>query len=273
MPLLKRIIIIILFLVFTPFVYSQERRDEALKYYERGKIYYDQGRYTEAQEEFQKAIEILKEKESETKEGVTPLTSKPAEKPIQTEYIIGEDDVLYILVWQNPDLTMDVIVRPDGRISFPLIGDIPAKGLTLSQLDEIITERLKEYIRFPEVSISLKKLGGKKVIVLGEVVRPGVYAVSGARTILEAIGLAGGFTRDAVASSVILIRGGFEKPQAKRLNLTKALKGDLRQNISLQAEDIIFIPKKFISNLTYFLNQVLEPLAKGAYTSKEIQTW
>jgi protein involved in polysaccharide export with SLBB domain len=90
---------------------------------------------------------------------------------------------------------------------------------------------------------------------------------------MEAIGLAGGFTRDAVPSSTILIRGGFTAPNAQRINLSKLLKGDLRQNIGLQSEDIVFVPRKFISDVNYFLSQILDPLAKGAYTKKELQSW
>ena len=135
-------------------------------------------------------------------------------------------------------------------------------------------ERLKEYIRYPEVSVSIRKLGGKKVIVLGQVGKPGVYSVTGARTILEAIGLAGGFTDHAVSSSVILIRGGFSNPEAQRINLAKAIKrADISKNISLESEDIVFVPKKFVANLNYFMSQVLGPVSKGIYTARELRDW
>jgi polysaccharide export outer membrane protein len=162
-------------------------------------------------------------------------------------------------------------VRPDGRVSFPLIGDVQATGLTITELDADITERLKEFIRHPEVSISIRKIGGQRVLILGEVMSPGIYSVKGAKTALEAVGLAGGFTRDSVPSSTVLIRGGFQKPDAKRINLSKALKGDLRENASLQPEDILFVPKKFIANLNYFLNQVIGPLAQGAYADTQLR--
>lgn len=263
--------------------YSQDTRDEAQQHYLKGNRYYEQARYEEAQEEFQKALDILLTHRGESLKKA-PAKPEPAPRqeeppPMQKtriasresqeglEYIIGADDVLQISVWQNPDLTQEAIVRPDGRISFPLIGDIQAAGQTVPELDTDVTERLKEYIKYPEVSISIKKIGGQKVIVLGEINSPGVYSVSGAKTILEAIALAGGFTRDAVASSVILVRGGFANPKPQRMNLTKALNGDLRLNVVLQSEDIVFVPKKFIADLNYFLNQILEPLSKGAMAS------
>ncbi len=268
---------------------EKDRKAEAKTHYDLGNILYQQGRFEEAQQEYQKAMEFLKQSEAgktekellAIKEKLPAKVEKPAAKektkiriPV-VEYAISEDDVLKISVWQNPDLDQEVIVRPDGMISFPLIGEVIVKGMTITELDQEITRRLSEFVRSPEVSISLKKIGGSKVIVLGEVMGPGVYAVTGSKTILEAIGLAGGFSRDAVPSSIILIRGGFSQPQAQRLNLSKVLSGRevLQQNIALQAEDIIFVPKKFIADLSYFLSQVLDPLSKGAFTNRELRNW
>jgi len=210
----------------------------------------------------QLAKETIKEQEKEQKE----------EEPRVIEYTIGEADVLYIHVWQEEALSQEVIVRPDGKISFPLAGDVPATGLTFAQLKDELTQRLKEYIKYPVVSISLRKLGGKKVIVLGEVKKPGTYFVTGKNTILEAIGNAGGFTPDAVPSSTILIRGGLEAPIGKRLNLSRLIdKTDMSQNVILQAEDIVYIPKKFIANVNYALSQILGPISRGASTASGIQ--
>jgi polysaccharide export outer membrane protein len=196
-----------------------------------------------------------------------------AETKAATDYIIGEDDTLKISVWQNPDLDQEAIVRPDGKVSFPLIGDIQASGLTIPQFDNEITEKLKEYVKLPEVSISITKIGGSRVVVLGQVSSPGIYSVAGKKTIMEAVAMAGGFTRDAVPSSTVLIRGGFATPNAQRINLSKLLKGDLRQNVVLQSQDIVFVPRKFISDLSYFLNQIIDPISKGAYTNRELMAW
>ena len=284
--ILRLVLILPLFILCVSYSYADAVKEKAREYYLKGNTYYQQGKYKEAQEEYKKALDILTQKEGLTapqKEEVMPAPAnevKPGQeiKKIKQpqaakEYIICDEDALHISVWQNPDLETDAIVRPDGKISFPLIGDVQATGITLTQLDDEITGRLKEYLRYPEVSICIKKLGGQKVMILGEVARPGVYSVTGYKTIIEAISLAGGFTRDAVPSSVVLIRGGFENPQPKRISLSKALKGDLRQNIELKSEDIIFVPKKFIADLNYFLSQVLEPVSRGAFIYKESQTW
>ncbi len=148
-----------------------------------------------------------------------------------------------------------------------------ASGLTITRLDQAVTERIKEYIKYPEVSISIKKIGGQKVFVLGEVRGPGVYSLTGGKTIMEAVSLAGGLTRDAVASSVVVVRGGFQNPTPMRISLNKVLKGDMRQNIALKAEDIVFVPRKFIADLNYFLSQIVDPLAKGAYSYEQYQTF
>ena len=262
--------------------------EQAKEYYTKGNIYYQQGMFKQAQEEYNKAMEVLKSFEGQTAQAPAPKAEveyKPAPvevKPVpaagkggSSEYVIGDDDVIAISVWQNDDLNQEAIVRPDGKISVPLIGDVVARGRTITQLDNELTKLLSEYVRSPEVSISLRKIGGSKVIMLGEIAKPGVYSMSGQKTILEAVGLAGGFTRDAVASSIILIRGGLTDPTATRINLSKALKGRefIKQNVVLQAEDVIFVPKKFIADLNYFLGQIVDPLSKGAYISDEYRSW
>ncbi|MEW6075261.1 MAG: polysaccharide biosynthesis/export family protein [Candidatus Omnitrophota bacterium] len=292
--------------IFLAPLYSQNAtlKEEIKQHYERGNALYEQGKFKEAQEEFDKALQLVGESRANASSGTVDKLgsgkkatieatqkqavridsikkSTPAQKAAsldkkaqkRPEYLIGPYDILQISVWQNKDLDQEVVVRPDGKISFPLVGDMDAEGSTITELDSALTEKLREYVRYPEVSISLKKLGGQKVIVLGEVSSPGVYGVSGTRTVLEAVGLAGGFTKDAVPSAAVLIRGGFTSPDAKRINLSRALKGDLSQNLVLTADDIVFIPKKFIANLNYFLNQILDPVSRGVYISKEINTF
>lgn len=180
------------------------------------------------------------------------------------EYRIGVADRLFIHVWEEEALNQEVIVRPDGRVSFPLAGDVMAAGRTFGQVREELTERLMEYIRTPVVSISLVAVGGRKVIVLGEVDQPGVYGITGSKTILEAIAMAGGFTEHGKPSSTILIRGGIKRPDGARVNLNRAImQQDSALNIELQAEDIIYVPKKFIADVAYFVDNIIAPLTEG----------
>ncbi|HEC69725.1 MAG TPA: hypothetical protein ENI31_05550 [Candidatus Omnitrophica bacterium] len=251
--------------------WAESLEERARQHYKVGNIYYEHGLYQEAEREFRKALELLEKKEKLPRGIKEEEIVKEQEGP---QYVVGIGDILSISVWENPDLTQDVIVRPDGKISFPLIDEVQAAGLTISELDRRITNKLKEYIRFPDVSISLKKMGGRKVIILGQVRSPGVYSLSGSCTLLEAIALAGGFTNDAVTSSVIVIKGGLANPKAERINLARAIrKPQSKQNIVLESEDIIFVPKKFIANLNYFLKQILDPISRGIYTATEFKNW
>lgn len=272
--------------------------DSSARYnYYLGEYYYTQGKYNDAEQYFQRSRdlverkqEVLASKGADTREtkglysgaGTDLLSQEDAKETEKAypsgattvEYTVGEGDVLYISVWQNDDMNQELIVRPDGKISFPLIGDVQAAGRTITAIDDDLTQRLREFIKFPEISISIRKLGGCKVIVLGQVGRSGVYAVSGNKTILEAIALAGGFTSDAVGNSVILVRGGLQKPQALRLNLKKALRGlDLSDNVPLQPEDIVFVPRTFVSDLATIAMQIIDPVSRGSFIVDFIQKW
>jgi polysaccharide export outer membrane protein len=201
------------------------------------------------------------------------LVSQPDAVSPAGDYIIGPGDTLSVSVWENSDLDKEVIVRPDGKISFPLIDDAVAAGLAIPQLRGVITAKLSEFIRYPQVVVSLRAIGGNKIIVLGEVGHPGVFSLSEQKSVLEAVALAGGFTKDAVLDSVIVIKGGLKNPQAMRVNLTKALiRANMKENVLLVSQDIVYVPRRFIANLSYFLNQILDPISKGASIYQQFQT-
>jgi polysaccharide export outer membrane protein len=122
------------------------------------------------------------------------------------EFLLGPEDVLEIVVWRNQDLSRVVVVRPDGMISMPLIGDVQAAGLTTDQLAGRIAKRLKEYKENPTVSVSLKEVNSYNIFVLGEVARPGKYQLKSYTTILQAISLAGGFTPFASKNRLQVVR-------------------------------------------------------------------
>jgi len=209
---------------------------------------------------------IEKRKKEEKKEmGVTKTitTEAPAPETEEREYYIDVGDVLDISVWQIPDLSKsEVIVRPDGKISFPLIGDIKAVGFTLTLLDNIITERLKTYVKAPEVSIMIRRFGeqANKVIILGEIPGPGVYKFSSPPTITEVIAAAGGYSRYAVLNSIMVISGEVRtKPEVTRVNFAQIIKsGRLSENIFLKPNDIVYVPRSFIGNINTFL-EIFQP--------------
>ncbi|MDH4303387.1 MAG: polysaccharide biosynthesis/export family protein, partial [Nitrospira sp.] len=114
-----------------------------------------------------------------------------------TEFLLGSEDQIEINVWKNPDLSRITLIRPDGYVSMPIIGDVQAAGLTADALAAQITERLKGYIQNPSVSVNVKELNSYSVFVLGEVTKPGKYQLKSYVTVLQAISMAGGFTNYA----------------------------------------------------------------------------
>ena len=278
---MKRIVaaaVITLSLMLAGSVFANDAKQKAKEYYDLGNKYYQQGKYKEAQEQYQKALALTKEVQPKVcpvvQQKAAVQVASNADKAVKQstpkgEYLVGPDDILYISVWQNDDLSQEVTVRPDGMISFPLIGDIQASGLTITQLDESITEKIREYIKYPEISVTIRRLGGRKVIVLGQVLYPGVFQVSGAKTMLEAIALAGGFTNDSLAGSTIVIKGIYSgNPKVIRVSANRALNGIMSANPTLDSEDVVFVPKKTIADMNYLISQITTAVQGSQSTSQ-----
>lgn len=132
----------------------------------------------------------------------------PVEYAPPAEFLLGAEDVLTVTVWRNQDLTRDVVIRPDGLISMPLIGDVPAAGLTANQLAKRIADRLTKFIATPTVSVQLKEVNSYFIYILGEVARPGKYPLKSYATVLQGISLAGGFTPFASKNRIHILRVG-----------------------------------------------------------------
>ncbi|WP_447977187.1 polysaccharide biosynthesis/export family protein [Candidatus Nitrospira bockiana] len=143
---------------------------------------------------------------------LSPFDPKPEPAAIATatyasgDYKIGPEDVLEIIVWRNQDLSKTVTVRPDGKISLPLIGDVYAVGLTPDQLTKEIVNRLKEYKENPNVSVVVQQVNSYGIYVLGEVAHPGKYQLKSYTTVLQAVSMAGGFTPYASKSKMFMLR-------------------------------------------------------------------
>ncbi|UCH37917.1 MAG: polysaccharide biosynthesis/export family protein [Candidatus Bathyarchaeota archaeon] len=162
---------------------------------------------------------------------------------ISQDYIIGKGDVLEIVVWRNERISRKVVVRPDGRISLPLIQDIEAKGLTVLQLKNQIINKLKDYMDYPKVSVIVSDTTSYRVSVLGRVERPGVYPITGATTLVEAIALAGGFSEWANKRKIRVVTHEKGKERTITVNYKKFESGkDQSLNITLQPGDIIIVP-------------------------------
>ncbi len=167
-----------------------------------------------------------------------------AEVPADSEhYIIGSEDILYIHLWKEEHLSRTVPVRRDGFISLPLIDEIKAEGLTPLQLKERLTQRFKEYIENPNITVMVMEANSFKVYVHGQVRNPGVYRLRSETSLLQIIGMAGGFTDWANQKKILIIRKEGGKEKRIVVNYKKIVKGeDLGSNIILKAGDTIIVP-------------------------------
>src|SRR3989475_6312808 len=176
--------------------------------------------------------------------------AKAAEKSpliVTPDYIIGPEDVLEITVWRNQDLSKVVAVRPDGRISLPLIGEVTAVGKTPVQVTEGISTKLKEYKENPQVSIVLKEVNSYAIFVLGEVAKPGKYPLKSKTMLLQGITIAGGFTAMAARNKLVVFRfgvngGGQERVKASYDDIV--LRDGSSQNIELKPGDTVVVPSE-----------------------------
>ncbi len=159
------------------------------------------------------------------------------------QYVIGSEDVLYIHVWREDALSRTVPVRVDGNISLPLVHEVKAQGLTPLKLKENLTERFKEFIENPNVSVTVMEANSFKVYVSGQVKAPGVYRLRSETTLLQIIPVAGGFTEWANQKKILIIRKENGKEKRITVNYKKILKGDAPDsNIILKSGDTIIVP-------------------------------
>ncbi|MEW6442920.1 MAG: polysaccharide biosynthesis/export family protein [bacterium] len=159
------------------------------------------------------------------------------------DYVIGIGDELEIFVWRNDQLSRQVTVMPDGRISIPLVQYVQAEGLTVQDLKDRIAEALSPYLENPKVTVIVRATHSCRVSVLGRVVRPGVYPITGSTTLIEAISMAGGLTEWAKKRKITLItqRGGSK--ESLRVNYNEIVSGeDLSRNFVLKRGDTIVVP-------------------------------
>jgi polysaccharide export outer membrane protein len=164
-------------------------------------------------------------------------------QPESSHYLIGANDVLSIYVWKEPDLTRDVTVMPDGRITFPLIGEIVAQGQTVNQVKETISQKLEKFVTAPEVTVIVSQSLSRTVYTIGKVTRPGPYSLAPNMTVLQALSAAGGFTEWADTKNIIIVRREGTKEVQLQFNYKEFTDGrNLRQNILLNPNDTIVVP-------------------------------
>lgn len=160
-----------------------------------------------------------------------------------SSYLIGPEDVLNVSVWKEPQITQTVPVRPDGKISLPLLNDVQAAGLTPMQLSAVITKRLKKYLSDPQVTVIVTQINSQRYYIMGEVARAGTYPLLPNMTVLQALSGAGGFTPFAKLSDIYVLRLENGRQIKLPFNYKDVIKGQKAdQNIMLEAGDTIIVP-------------------------------
>jgi polysaccharide export outer membrane protein len=167
----------------------------------------------------------------------------PAGVATSPDFVIGPDDVLAIIFWREQDLSSEVAVRPDGKISLPLLNEIQAAGLTPEQLRATLTQAANRYVEDPAVTVVVKAINSRKVFITGQVSKPGPYALSGPTTVLQLIAMAGGVEEYAKADRIVVMRTEGGRTISRKFNYKQVSQGkNLQQNIELKPGDTIIVP-------------------------------
>jgi len=158
-------------------------------------------------------------------------------------YTVKPGDLLSISVWKEPDLQKETLVRPDGSFSFPLVGEVDAKGKTVADLNKTLAQRLTRFISDPVVTVSIQEIKGNKVYVIGQVNKPGEFIMNPSVDVMQALSMAGGTTPFASLGDIVVLRRTASGKQALPFRYNDVVKGrKMDQNIDLQAGDVVVVP-------------------------------
>lgn len=183
--------------------------------------------------------------EAAKRPAVAPVASPsaPTSVPLPSGYVIGPEDVLDVLFWRDKDMSAEVAVRPDGRITLPLINEVQAAGLTPEQLRDQLMTAAAKYVVDPNVSVVVKAINSRKVFITGSVSKPGAYSLTAPTTVMQLIALAGGLQEFADAKHIIVMRTENGRPVALQFNYKDVLsRKNLKQNIELKPGDTVVVP-------------------------------
>jgi polysaccharide export outer membrane protein len=174
-----------------------------------------------------------------------PATLLPAAAHAQqsADYTLLPGDQLDVAVWREPDLTRKIVVRPDGKFSFPLVGEILAQGRSAAQITTEIESRLKKYIPEPVVTVSVTEILGNRIYVIGQVKTAGSYVMNPQLTIMQALSLAGGTTPFAKGNDILILRSSQGQQQTLRFRMDDVVSGrSVEQNVLLKSGDVVIVP-------------------------------
>lgn len=162
---------------------------------------------------------------------------------VEENYQLGPEDIIEISVWKEPDLTKEIAVRPDGKISYPLLGEIQAAGKTVKQLREEISQRLEKYVTDAQVTVILLKAQHYKIYVVGKVNKPGEFLVGRPANVMQALAMAGGLTPFASPGRIVILRRIGDTEQTLPFDYKAVSRGQfLEQNVTLLPGDVVVVP-------------------------------
>jgi polysaccharide export outer membrane protein len=189
------------------------------------------------------AVQVSAQQPAATERDATATLTAPSGAPLPADYVIGPDDVLSIIFWREKEMSAEVAVRPDGRISLPLLNDVDAAGLTPEELRLRVTEAANKLIEEPTVTVVVKQINSRKVFITGQVAKPGPYPLGGPTTVVQLIAMAGGVLEYADDKNITIMRTENGKPVSFRFNYNEVKKRKrLEQNILLKPGDTIIVP-------------------------------
>ena len=176
-------------------------------------------------------------------ETAKPAAAVTSEVPLAADYVIGSGDVLAVVFWRQPDMSAEVVVRPDGRISIPLLNEVEVKGLTPEQLRVNLTAEAQKYVQDPNVTVVVKQINSRRVYITGQVARPGPYALTTSMTVLQLLSTAGGLLEYADEKNITIMRTVNGKTTNFNFNYKDILnRKNLKQNIELKPDDTVIVP-------------------------------
>jgi polysaccharide export outer membrane protein len=170
-------------------------------------------------------------------------TANNATAALPPDYVIGPDDVLDVRFWKDQDMSGEVVVRPDGRISLPLLNDVAAAGLTPDQLRVRLMEEARRYVEAPNATVIVKTINSRKVFITGQVGKPGPYPLTSRITVVQLIAMAGGLLEYAEANRIVIMRSENGRVTSVRFDYTKLAEGrNVPQNVELRPGDTVIVP-------------------------------
>lgn len=168
--------------------------------------------------------------------------ARPAEV-VPSGYIVGDSDIIRVNVWKEPEVSQTVVVRTDGNISLPLINEVKVSGMTPLQIQDMVAEKLKNFLNNPQVTVTVIEIHSKRAFITGEVARPGTYSLNAQTTVLQLIAQAGGFTPFAKKDSIVVLRTEDGRQSRLKFSYKEVVQGKkTEQNVALHPGDTVVVP-------------------------------